>query len=135
MSGDSISSGIKGVLDYGIDLKLESYEEENYYILQMCEYFNEETEFKALEDAHVIGQHSTFHHTRVHYEMLKFGLKRKDTKEVFGQLFRLIGAVTKTAIGLLPEGNTGGANVSPFKPMPISQANKAILDEIKHAQS
>ncbi|GAB2675456.1 DUF3703 domain-containing protein [Aliiglaciecola aliphaticivorans] len=96
---------------------------------------DEETEFKALEDAHVIGQHSTFHHTRVHYEMLKFGLKRKDTKEVFGQLFRLIGAVTKTAIGLLPEGNTGGANVSPFKPMPISQANKAILDEIKHAQS
>jgi hypothetical protein len=35
----------------------------------------------------------------------------------------------------LPEGNTGGANVSPFKPMPISQANKAILDKIKHAQS
>jgi hypothetical protein len=96
---------------------------------------DEETEFKALEDAHVIGQHSTFHHTLVHYEMFKFGLKRKDIKEVFGQIFRLIGAVTKTAIGLLPEGNTGGANVSPFKPMPISQANKAILDEIKYAQS
>ena len=91
--------------------------------------------FKALEDAHVIGQHSTCYHTRVHYEMLKFGLKRKDTKEVFGQLFRLIGAVTKTAIGLLPEGNTGGANVSPFKPRPMSQANKALLDEITHAQS
>jgi hypothetical protein len=96
---------------------------------------DDEAGFKALENAHVIGQHSTYHHTRVHYEMLKFGLKRKDFIEVFGQLFRLIGAVTKTAIGLLPEGNTGGANVSPFKPMPISQANKAILDEIKHAQS
>jgi hypothetical protein len=91
--------------------------------------------FKALEDAHVIGQHSTFHHTRVHYEMLKFGLKHRDMKEVFGQIFRIIGAITKTAIGLLPEGNTGGANVSPFKPMPVSPANKAILDKIKHAQS
>jgi len=96
---------------------------------------DDEAGFKALENAHVIGQHSTYHHTQVHYEMLKFGLKRKDFREVFGQLFRLFGAVTKTAIGLLPEGNTGGANVSPFKPMPISQANKAILDEIKHAQS
>ena len=72
--------------------------------------------FKALEDAHVIGQYSTYHHTRVHYEMLKFG-------------------ITKTPIGLLPEGNTGGANVSPFKPMPISPENKAILEKIKNAQS
>ena len=43
--------------------------------------------------------------------------------------------VVCAAVGLLPEGNTGGANVSPFKPMPISQANNAILDKIKHAQS
>ncbi|VEL97184.1 uncharacterized protein DUF3703 [Alteromonas sp. 76-1] len=96
---------------------------------------DDEAGFTALEDAHVIGQHSTYHHTRVHYEMLKFGLKRKDFIEVFGQLFRLIGAVTKTAIGLLPEGNTGGASVSPFKLMPLSPANKVILDKIKHAQS
>ena len=91
--------------------------------------------FKALEDAHVIGQHSTYHHTRVHYEMLKFGIKRRDLKEVFGQIFRLVGALTKTAIGLLPDGNTGGANVSPFKPMPISPENKAILEKIRNAQS
>lgn len=96
---------------------------------------NNEAGFKSLEDAHVIGQHSTYHHTVVHYQMLKFGVKERDLKEVFGQIFRIIGALTKTAIGLLPEGNTGGANVSPFKPMPISQANKAILAEIKHAQS
>ncbi|MDT0595547.1 DUF3703 domain-containing protein [Glaciecola petra] len=96
---------------------------------------DDEAGFKDLEDAHVIGQHSTFHHTRVHYEMLKFGLKQRDMKEVVGQIFRIIGAITKTAIGLLPEGNTGGSNVSPFKPMPISRANKAILNKIKHAQS
>ena len=44
---DFISSGVKGFLDYGIDLKLESYEEENYYITQMCEYFNKQSSFKA----------------------------------------------------------------------------------------
>ena len=96
---------------------------------------DDEAGFKALEDAHVIGQHSTYHHTRVHYKMLKFGLNHKDMKEVFGQIFRIMGALTKTAIGLLPDGNTGGANVSPFKPMPVSSANKSILDKIRHAQS
>ena len=92
---------------------------------------NNKAGFKSLEDAHVIGQHSTYHHTVVHYEMLKFGVKQRDIKEVFGQIFRIIGALTKTAIGLLPEGNTGGANVSPFKPMPISPENKAILKKIR----
>jgi hypothetical protein len=41
------SLGIQGVLDYGIDLKLESEEEEIYYISQMCEFFNEQSDFKA----------------------------------------------------------------------------------------
>jgi hypothetical protein len=93
------------------------------------------TGFKALEDAHVIGQRSTYYHTLVHFKMLQYGLKEGDLKEVFGQIFRIVGAITKTAIGFLPEGNTGGANVSPFKPMPISIENKAILKKIKHAQS
>ena len=108
------------------------------YVIQKLNQANEsfskhdnDTGFKALEDAHVIGQHSTYHHTVVHYQMLKFGLIQRDFKEVFGQIFRIIGALTKTAIGLLPEGNTGGANVSPFKSMPISSENMAILNKIK----
>lgn len=96
---------------------------------------DEENGIKALEDAHVIGQYSTYYHTLVHYKMLKYGLKCGDVKEVVGQVFRLAGAITKTAVGLLPQGNTGGANVSPFKPMPISPENTAILDKIRHAQS
>jgi len=47
MSDDFISSGIKGVLEHGINLKLESYEEENYYIAKMCDYFNDDSNFKA----------------------------------------------------------------------------------------
>nr|WP_136252188.1 DUF3703 domain-containing protein [Ningiella ruwaisensis] len=91
--------------------------------------------FRHLEDAHVIGQHSTKLHCLTHYHMLIHGIKRRDLKEVAGQVFRLVGAATKTAIGFIPNGNTGGANISPFKPLPISQSNQVILDKIKHAQS
>jgi hypothetical protein len=83
--------------------------------------------FHYLEDAHVIGQHSTY--------MLKHGIKQCDPKEIIGQAFRLFGALTKTAIGFIPTGNTGGTNVSPFKPLPVSQDNQIILDKIKYAQS
>ena len=44
---DFIKSGIANTLEYGIDLKLESPEEENFYISRMCDYFNDKTDFKA----------------------------------------------------------------------------------------
>ena len=44
---DFVSGGMKGFLDYGIDLKLESIEEETYYINQMCDYFNKSSSYKA----------------------------------------------------------------------------------------
>jgi hypothetical protein len=91
--------------------------------------------FHHLEDAHVIGQHSTYLHCLAHFHMLKHGIKHRDPKEIIGQVFRLVGALTKTAIGFIPAGNTGGANVSPFKPLPISHDNQVILDKIKYAQS
>lgn len=87
--------------------------------------------FSMLEDAHVIGQQSTYFHCLVHYKMLRHGLRYRDFREVFGQIVRLVGAFTKTAIGLVPIGNTGGANVSPFKSMPVSRENQVILDEIE----
>ncbi|WP_288389267.1 DUF3703 domain-containing protein, partial [uncultured Alteromonas sp.] len=46
---------------------------------------------------------------------------------------RIVGAATKTAIGLVPKGNTGGTDISPFKRLPISAENQAILDKINHA--
>ena len=48
MSRDNtISSGIKDILLNGINLNLESVEEEQHYILKMIEYFEHETEFTA----------------------------------------------------------------------------------------
>lgn len=77
------------------------------------------TSFAHLERAHVLGQASTAEHVRVHWHMLRWGIRRRDVRECIGQLFRLIGAATKTAVGLVPHGNTGGSNISPFKPMPV----------------
>ncbi len=44
---DFISSGIANTLEYGIDLKLDSVDEEIFYISRMCEYFNDKTDFRA----------------------------------------------------------------------------------------
>tara|TARA_R110001583_G_scaffold182901_1_gene341032 strand:+ start:1283 stop:1567 length:285 start_codon:yes stop_codon:yes gene_type:complete len=81
---------------------------------------NERQAFAALEDAHVIGQHSTFYHCLIHCKMLQHVLRNRDWRAILGQVIRIIGATTKTAIGLVPEGNTGGTNISPFKRLPIS---------------
>lgn len=77
------------------------------------------TAFSYLERAHILGQASTAHHVRVHWRMFLWGLQQRNVKECLGQLLRIAGAATKTAFGLVPHGNTGGANVSPFKPMPL----------------
>ncbi len=87
------------------------------------------TAFRHLERAHVLGQASTIEHTRVHLLMLKVGWKRKDWREVLGQLLRIVGASTKTPLGIYPAGNTGGADVSAFKPMPISSDLQAKIKE------
>lgn len=75
--------------------------------------------FAHLERAHVLGQASTVHHVRVHWRMLAWGLRQRSARECAGQLLRIVGAATKTAVGLVPHGNTGGADVSPFKRMAV----------------
>ena len=87
-----------------------------------------EAAFRHLERAHVLGQASTFHHTRVHFLMLKLALKAFSPREIFGQIFRIVGAATKTPFGIYPTGNTGGSDVWFFKPMPVPDDLRAILD-------
>ncbi|MEO8041731.1 MAG: DUF3703 domain-containing protein [Acidobacteriota bacterium] len=87
--------------------------------------------FKHLERAHVLGQAVTVEHTRVHWLMLKIGWRKRDWREVLGQIFRVVGASTKTPFGIYPKGNTGGANISPFKPMPIPSDLQEIIRKAK----
>lgn len=88
-------------------------------------------EFGHLESAHVLGQESTLWHVKVHTLMLAWAVRNSMLKECVGQLFRITGAVTATPIGLVPKGNTGGTNVSPFKTMPINSAYQAIIYSAK----
>ena len=87
--------------------------------------------FRHLERAHVLGQASTYQHTRVHMLMLSHGLRQRDRKEIAGQLLRIGGAATKTPLGIYPKGNTGGANVNPLRSMPIETDLAEILAENK----
>ena len=75
--------------------------------------------FAHLERAHVLGQVSTFEHVRIHWLMFLWGARQKNLREMLGQIMRIVGAATKTAVGFVPSGNTGGSNVSPFKKLPI----------------
>jgi len=88
-------------------------------------------EFAHLERAHVLGQESTRWHVLTHIEMAKWAYRHHHTHELLGQLFRIVGAATKTALGLVPAGNTGGANVSPFKVMPVSPDLRILIDQAK----
>jgi hypothetical protein len=96
---------------------------------ELCEKGDLDKAFHHLERAHVLGQTSTRHHTNVHWRMLKLGFRRRDWREVVGQVLRIGGAATKTPFGIIPKGNTGGANVSPFRSMPIAPDLKEIIEK------
>lgn len=86
------------------------------------------TAFRHLERAHILGQRSTVQHVRVHVQMLLWGMRNHQASEILGQLTRIVGAAAKTWIGLIPSGNTGGANVSPFEPMAIPDDLTELID-------
>ncbi len=77
--------------------------------------------FRHLERAHVLGQASTIEHTRVHARMFAWALRHRNLREAAAQTLRMAGAATKTPFGLVPFGNTGGADVSPFRSLPVPQ--------------
>ena len=87
--------------------------------------------FHHLERAHVLGQAATREHVRTHWAMLLWGVRRRRLREVAGQVLRIVGAATKTAFGLVPLGNTGGSNVSPFRRLPIPIELQSIIDEAR----
>jgi hypothetical protein len=84
-----------------------------------------------LERAHIIGQRYPFAHTYVHWKMLQFGFRIKSTKEVLGQIPRLLVGGVKSFVGKVPLGNPGGANVPPMKPFPIDADIKAIFEKAR----
>jgi hypothetical protein len=89
-----------------------------------------EDEWRHLERAHVLSQPMAGRHVRTHVAMLGYGIRRRDRREIIGQIARLVVAAPGSWTGRYPVGNTGGANVSALKPMPIPDDLQAVLDGI-----
>jgi hypothetical protein len=90
-----------------------------------------EAAFASLETAHVLGQQFLLPHMVVHIWMLRVGAARRDKREIFGQIIRLVATVPGFIFGWVPLGNTGGANVSALKPMPVPDALASLVPEQK----
>ena len=59
--------------------------------------------------------------------MLRHGLRYGETREIVGQLPRIVFGFLGSLIGRVPIGNTGGANVPAEQPMPIPADLQALL--------
>jgi hypothetical protein len=84
--------------------------------------------FHHLERAHILGQQFVAPHVRSHLAMLRIGIARRDAREIVGQLVRVPAAVIASALGVSPNGNTGGANVGFFASLEIPADLKALID-------
>ncbi len=103
-----------------------------YKEIELYYYFLENRQFTTawyhLERSHIIGQSYPIEHTYSHWLMLKFGVMERNTKEVFGQILRLIVGGWKSFINHIPLGNTGGTNVPPLRPLPIPDDIKELFN-------
>jgi hypothetical protein len=83
--------------------------------------------FAHLERAHILSQRHAIAHAGVHVGMLRVGWKRRDRREVAGQVPRIVAALLFSRVWI-PVGNTGGANVGALRPMPLPDDLRAILE-------
>lgn len=82
-----------------------------------------------LELAHILSQAYAGAHLRVHWLMFCFAFRQRNAPELLGQIPRLLLAAPGSWTGRAPRGNTGGANVGIFTPMPIPKELVALLEE------
>lgn len=90
--------------------------------------------FAALERAHILGQRFLVPHIVTHLGMLRIGWKRRDVREIAGQVLRLAATLPGYLIGWVPKGNTGGANVSALKPAPLPEDLTPLLADFSVAR-
>lgn len=81
-----------------------------------------------LERAHVLSQSFARPHVGVHLRMAAFAWRRRNLREILGQVPRILLAAPGSWTGRAPRGNTGGAEVGIFMPMEIPEDLREILD-------
>ena len=96
----------------------EVYEEERARAREALATGQVERCFVHLERAHVLSQRMTVRHTHVHALMLVAGWHRGDWREVVGQVPRMLASLLFSRLWV-PQGNSGRARVSAFRPMPV----------------
>ena len=82
----------------------------------------------CLEASHVLGQRITSLHVRSHARMLGLAWRTRNYREVCGQLLRVAAAVLISRIWV-PRGNTGSANVNPWRSMPVPSDLEQLLGQ------
>lgn len=87
--------------------------------------------FAQLERAHVLGQRFLLPHLATHGAMLRLGWRRRDGREIAGQLLRLLATLPGWLSGWVPKGNTGGADVSALRPMPVPADLQPLLADFR----
>jgi hypothetical protein len=92
-----------------------------------------QAEWAHLERAHILSQPMAGPHVRTHVAMFAAALRRRDRRELAGQLFRIVVAAPGSATGKYPVGNTGGADVSAFAPMPIPADLQPLLTDVEES--
>ena len=99
-------------------------------------FYNDELQiaWRHLERAHILGQAWPIEHTKTHWKMMQFAFRIKNSKEIFGQIPRLIIGGVKSFVGEIPVGNTGGVNVPPLKSMEIPEDLIVILNQHKNKE-
>ncbi len=83
--------------------------------------------FASLERAHILGQRYLIAHIVTHVWMLRVAIRRRDAREIAGQILRLFATFPGYVFGWVPKGNTGGTSVSPLKPMPLPEDLREVL--------
>jgi len=105
---------------------LEAYEKDVLLARQALQCRDYDTCFVHLERAHVLSQRKTFRHTYVHGLMLVAGMRRRDFREVIGQVPRMLASVLFSRLWV-PRGNTGRARVSALKQMPVPEDLRHLI--------
>jgi hypothetical protein len=83
--------------------------------------------WRHLERAHVLSQAYAWRHLRVHGRMFAFAWRRRDGRELLGQLPRLLLAAPGSWTGRAPRRSAGGTDVGTFTPMEIPTDLQALL--------
>lgn len=98
-----------------------AFDQEAKAVKQALAYGELDEAFRRLERAHILGQPWAGLHSWTHWMMLGVGWRRRDAREIRGQVLRLVAGGLLSWMGWLPVGNTGGADVPPKKPMPLPE--------------